>query len=1174
MYQDGWNPDLPISAIVTSNTCKASWEFRRYESVGIAGGFPLLRHRQFLPHSLLKGTFHGRMVFGEFMTPRLLSHPLLALVCIAVMLIGISRHSTSRLAASMDEGSADAANPRSPQSPLNSPLSPPKPPGQRQQTSPETSRQLRQSSPGIPRPHDALKTLQQATYQPMSLQEAIYIALLDSTVLRDLGGRILDQSQAQRSRFQVTLQDSDPRSGMQSAQSEFDATLSAQTIFEKNNRPVNNVFLGGGTRSLLQDYHDYQLQLTKPTAAGTQFSIRTTADFDSSNAPGNASTSVWQTQLEAEIRQPLLRGAGTNVNRVIGRRDHLDFPNGIEVARIRSEMSQADFEIGLRNFVSDVVNAYWDLYYAWRIFDNHLVARNQALEHWTQATEQEFDKEKTLPLLIEFHRLDAELQNALSGRQQEGTRSQNGSQGGSFRGITGLYLAERRFRHIIGLPVTGDTLVCPTDEPSQSPVVMDDEHWDAAVSEAIQRRPEIKRERLQTRKLSLIAAASRNYLLPTLDFVGKQRLRGMGELPDATGNMLAADHPEWNLGMEFSLPVGFRHARGAVNNAELQIARQKVVIHEQEQQIILDLSNAVSDMQRAYQVMLASSSQMNAAAELVQAVQDAQPNTPSLQAWLPKIQNAQSQLLQARNRHTLAQVEYALAVKNVHLEKGSLPDALSVMVADEAQREDFKMPGVETVEERAAAIRTQLPDPRKELLRRQLAKLTNVSEQHFNDLIQALENGRLDSVHALVVALIPNSPDAAQSALSPAALLLRLQLFSAARHSVRTVVKQFPEKFPECERYLAHIDVVEGSSTKNTDLIRAGRDRYWQLFLSHPDDLQSASNCVWTTCFELQDTPGAAHRCDLICQKIPRENMPEFLLDAIAAVRQAHGGSPEPDDSLIIAPDNHENSVLLLLNQAENHCNSNDSNQALLLLQSALLDPGPALLLDSSIHRLNALSSLLCQKQWAPQTGLETARLCLKNNCTDAAQIWVANALRTPSAELAGPLHHTAADILLLAGIQNQNLTQLQDAAREYQLALELNPSPDWVAANNLLSLQTQQLNQPDKALETLSEILDRYPVDMIPPRLLATSCLTLRTNGRREQAVRLLELAVNQRPDSPELLLQLAIAHLDHQNLPAARNCYQRAAKLGLTDAQIQSLQIDGSLALLGTELSSDIPR
>ena len=56
--------------------------------------------------------------------------------------------------------------------------------------------------------------------------------------------------------------------------------------------------------------------------------------------------------------------------------------------------------------------------------------------------------------------------------------------------------------------------------------------------------------------------------------------------------------------------------------------------------------------------------------------------------------------------------------------------------------------------------------------------------------------------------------------------------------------------------------------------------------------------------------------------------------------------------------------------------------------------------------------------------------------------------------------------------------------------------------------------------------------------------------------------------------VIVLTIAHLDHQNLPAARNCYQRAAKLGLTDAQIQSLQIDGSLALLGTELSSDIPR
>ena len=39
------------------------------------------------------------------------------------------------------------------------------------------------------------------------------------------------------------------------------------------------------------------------------------------------------------------------------------------VARIRTDISIADFEIGLRDYVSNVENAYWDLYYAYRDLD-------------------------------------------------------------------------------------------------------------------------------------------------------------------------------------------------------------------------------------------------------------------------------------------------------------------------------------------------------------------------------------------------------------------------------------------------------------------------------------------------------------------------------------------------------------------------------------------------------------------------------------------------------------------------------------------------------------------------------------------------------------------------------------------------------------------------------------
>ncbi len=52
--------------------------------------------------------------------------------------------------------------------------------------------------------------------------------------------------------------------------------------------------------------------------------------------------------------------------------------NGVLLARVNTDISIAEFEAGVRDLVSNVENAYWDLYFAYRDLDAKITARDSA----------------------------------------------------------------------------------------------------------------------------------------------------------------------------------------------------------------------------------------------------------------------------------------------------------------------------------------------------------------------------------------------------------------------------------------------------------------------------------------------------------------------------------------------------------------------------------------------------------------------------------------------------------------------------------------------------------------------------------------------------------------------------------------------------------------------------
>ncbi|MEO8268618.1 MAG: TolC family protein, partial [Aureliella sp.] len=244
-------------------------------------------------------------------------------------------------------------------------------------------------------------------------------------------------------------------------------------------------------------------------------------------------------------------------------------------------------------------------------------------------------------------------------------------------GPDGLYAAEQRLRYLMGLPPTDGQLIKPTSQPMDGEVVFD---WDSALSDALTRRVEIRRQKWNIKRRELEMLAARLNRKPTLDFLGLYRYRGLGDalidnydsqnqFNSLYQNIFAGNYQEWQAGVELGYPVGLRQASAAVANARWNLARETALLKEQELRVSHDLSNASRLVVRAYQLMQSNYNRQDADRQKVDALQ------ARYESGLDNINfllQAQQQLTISQASYFRALTDYQLALRDFHREKGSL----------------------------------------------------------------------------------------------------------------------------------------------------------------------------------------------------------------------------------------------------------------------------------------------------------------------------------------------------------------------------------------------------------------------------------------------------------------------------------------------------------------------
>ncbi|MCC9657152.1 TolC family protein [Rhodopirellula halodulae] len=502
----------------------------------------------------------------------------------------------------------------------------------------------------------------------ITLEDAVQQALRSSPVLRTIGGAVVTAPTAATTIYTPGLAHADPLGGVEAALANFDAQYSQSLFWNKVDQPQNIATGGLGAQftpnTLQATQATFANELSKRTATGAQFALRSNVGYDRNNRPFRQFQSDFVGFLEAEYRQPLMRGSGTMYNRIAGSAGAsgaIGQYNGVLIARVNEDVALADFEAAVIQLVSDVEQAYWDLTTAYRLLEATAKGRESALQTFQyQQVRLEVGtgrRDEEAQARSQYYQFEAQVKSALAGE-------------------AGLYAREQALRYLIGLPATDGSLLKPTSDPLNAKVVFD---WQSALGQALDRRVEVRRQKFTVKRREMELLAARLNRRPQVDFVGQYRWRGLGDNLIGPGDqgpsanlvdsITDGDYQEWTAGIEFLAPIGLRAASSAVAHAKLNLQRERAVLAETELRISHDLSGAARSIDLAFELVETNYSRYMADLRQVEVLRRRyRDGTDNINFLL----QAQRQVVTSESEFYRSISDYNLAIRDFHREKGSL----------------------------------------------------------------------------------------------------------------------------------------------------------------------------------------------------------------------------------------------------------------------------------------------------------------------------------------------------------------------------------------------------------------------------------------------------------------------------------------------------------------------
>jgi hypothetical protein len=147
----------------------------------------------------------------------------------------------------------------------------------------------------------------------------------------------------------------------------------------------------------------------------------------------------------------------------------------------------------------------------------------------------------------------------------------------------------------------------------------------------------------------------------------------------AFDTLTSGQFQEWQLGLQLSMPIGFRRELSGVRHHELLIARERALLQDLELEISHQLGDSIRDVDLNYGLSQTNFNRRVASEMEVQAVDAAYKAD---RVTLDLLLDAQRRRAEAESAYYRSLIDYNKAIMNVHFRKGSLLDYNGVYLAE------------------------------------------------------------------------------------------------------------------------------------------------------------------------------------------------------------------------------------------------------------------------------------------------------------------------------------------------------------------------------------------------------------------------------------------------------------------------------------------------------------
>lgn len=508
----------------------------------------------------------------------------------------------------------------------------------------------------------------------MNLDEAILLALQNNKTVETsaVGGVgqtfVLNSPDQITSVYDSAIQETGVlfgRRGMEAALADFDTRFSTSMNWGRTAQGSHSL----APTILGQDTGIFRSGLDKSLASGGAVSVYHNWNYLGNDIGTPLYPSSYTGTLGAEVRQPLLAGAGTEFTRVAGPSRPgfgaiAGVSQGVVIARINQDITLADFERAVSNGLRSIEDYYWDLYFAYRNYDNAVSFHESAFETWRVAQAKmeigTLKEAEELQARDEFYRTRSLVET----------------------GLNQVYRRESDLRRALGLPMNDGTVLRPSMEPTKVEFKPD---WESCLTNGLTKRVELRRQKWQVKSLQLQLNAARSLVRPQLDVVGNYGVNGFGDKlisqngSSGYGSMTGDNLDTWTMGVEMSMPIGFRQARSQVKNYELLIARANAVLDAQERSIAHEIAISIQDVSVAWAAAQSNLNRLRAAERRVELLK---VEVDSGTAIVDVVVRAQSSMADAERAYYEQLVAYNKAITYLNLATGTLLEVNNVHLAE------------------------------------------------------------------------------------------------------------------------------------------------------------------------------------------------------------------------------------------------------------------------------------------------------------------------------------------------------------------------------------------------------------------------------------------------------------------------------------------------------------